>query len=208
MDHHIVSAYIVLYFVLESQRGVCTCTDSDCGISVPDYMKVQRCYHHRGNPMPAQYVKCRASGVAFLENLIGQVARLFCPTGTLPTYSKWLMDTDNEDNKKKSPHNDLHMHVHVYFRCITHEYRGHVKSTRLEYVVTYMYLLEYMYIHVLCTALYMYVSSINYCVQSEGAGFITDFVERVVPFISRLEELQLGGGRQCLLDYMTSVAKV
>ena len=156
MGRHIVSAYIV-YFVLESQRGVCTCTDSDCGISVPDYMKVQRCYHHRGNPMPAQYVKCRASGVAFLENLIGQVARLFCPTGTLPTYSKWLMDTDNEDNKKKSPHNDLHMHVHVYFRCITHEYRGHVRSTGLEYVVTctciYLNTCTYMY-HVLhCTCM-------------------------------------------------------
>ena len=45
-------------------------------------------------------------------------------------------------------------------------------------------------------------------VQCEGPSYISDFVERVVPFVSRLEELQSGSGRQCLSEYMLSIAKV
>lgn len=44
--------------------------------------------------------------------------------------------------------------------------------------------------------------------QSEGQTFISDFVERVVPFIAQLEDLQSGSGRQCLSEYMLSIAKV
>ena len=33
-------------------------------------------------------------------------------------------------------------------------------------------------------------------------------MERAVPFLSRLEQLQPGSGKQCLCDYMTDVAKV
>ena len=45
-------------------------------------------------------------------------------------------------------------------------------------------------------------------IQSEGPSFISDFMERVVPFVARLEKLQSGTGRQCLTEYMVSTGKV
>ena len=44
--------------------------------------------------------------------------------------------------------------------------------------------------------------------QSHGESYISDFVEMVVPFLSRLDELHPGTGRQCLSDYLTTLAKV
>ena len=44
--------------------------------------------------------------------------------------------------------------------------------------------------------------------QSEGETFIGDFVEKVVPFLSRLDKLHPGTGKQCLADYLTTLAKV
>ena len=56
--------------------------------------------------------------------------------------------------------------------------------------------------------LYGLFQLLHLTVKSEGPSFISDFVERVVPFITRLEELQSGSGRQCLSEYMTTIAKV
>ena len=50
--------------------------------------------------------------------------------------------------------------------------------------------------------------SISRYIQFEGPSFISDFVERVVPFVAQLEKLQSGTGRQCLTEYMVSAAKV
>ena len=44
--------------------------------------------------------------------------------------------------------------------------------------------------------------------QSEETCFISDFLERVVPFLSRLDKLQPGTGKQCLVEYMITAAKV
>lgn len=49
---------------------------------------------------------------------------------------------------------------------------------------------------------------ISFFIQSEGPSFISDFVERVVPFVAQLEKLWSGTGRQCLTEYMVSTAKV